>query len=211
MTQVSVYNLEKKEVGTIDVPEKMFGTKWSPDLVHQALIIQKANSRNIVAHAKDRSEVRGGGKKPWKQKGTGRSRHGSIRSPLWTGGGATFGPRKERIFERKINKKMNQTAIFSALSKKFADKKVIVIDSFSADKKTKAFAKAIKNIFVSKESTTFIFSGKNKDIQKVSRNIEKVSNLSPKSLNVYDIMFPKNIFIEKDAIAEIAGHYKLLK
>ena len=211
MTQVTVYNLDKKEVGKIEVPDKMFGTKWIPDLVHQALVTQKANSRNVVAHAKDRSEVRGGGKKPWKQKGTGRSRHGSIRSPLWVGGGVTFGPNKERIFSRKINKVMNQTAIFSALSRKFAEDGVVVVDSFASGKKTREFAGSIKNIFVPKETTTFIFSDKNKDNQKISRNISKVANLSPKSLNVYDIMWPKKIFIERDAVGEIANHYKLLK
>jgi large subunit ribosomal protein L4 len=211
MTQVSVYNLEKKEVGTIDVPEKMFGTKWVPDLVHQALVTQQANSRNTVAHAKDRSEVRGGGKKPWKQKGTGRSRHGSIRSPLWIGGGVTFGPRKERIFTRKINRKMNQTAIFSALSKKFLDNGVMVFDSFAPTKKTKEFANSIKNIFTPKEATTFIFSDKNKANHKVAKNIEKIYYISPKSLNVFDIMKPKKIYIEKDAVGEIASHYKLLK
>jgi large subunit ribosomal protein L4 len=211
MMQIPVYNLEKKEAGTIETPDKMFGSKWSPDLVHQVLITQQANSRNTVAHAKDRSEVRGGGKKPWKQKGTGRARHGSIRSPLWIGGGATFGPRKERIFKRKINKKMTQTAIFSILSKKFADKGVVIVDSFKPAKKTKEFSKMIKNIFDSKDTTTFIFSEKNKNNYKTVRNISRTAYLSPKSLNVYGLMWPKKIFIEKEAVGEIVNHYKLLK
>jgi large subunit ribosomal protein L4 len=211
MAKVPVYNLEKKEVGTVEVPEKMFGAKWSPDLVHQALLTQRANSRNITAHAKGRGEVRGGGRKPWRQKGTGRARHGSIRSPLWRGGGATFGPSKERVFKRKINKKMNQTAIFSVLSKKFADKEVTIIDSFAPAKKTKEFAKAIKNIFEPKVTTTFIFSEQNKANRKAAANIPKAAYLSPKSLNVYDILRPKRIVIEKGAVGEIAGHYKLLK
>jgi len=209
--KVPVYNLAKKEAGTVEVPDKMFGTKWSPDLVHQAVITQQSNSRNVIAHAKGRGEVRGGGRKPWKQKGTGRARHGSIRSPLWIGGGVTFGPTKERIFLRKINKKMNQTAIFSALSKKFVDKGVMVIDSFMPAKKTKEFAKAIKNVFEPKVTTTFIFSEKNKSNYKAAGNIPKIAYLSPKSLNVYGLMWPKKIIIEKDAIAEIANHYKLLK
>lgn len=211
MMQVPVYNLVKKEVGMVETPDKMFGSKWSPDLVHQALITQEANGRNVVAHAKDRSEVRGGGKKPWKQKGTGRARHGSIRSPLWKGGGVTFGPSKERIFERKINKKMNQAAIFSVLSKKFADKGVTVIDSFKPSKKTKEFAKEIKNIFEPKDTTLFIFSDKNKGNHKAAKNISRLAYLSPKSLNVYGLMWPKKIFIEKEAVGEIANHYKLLK
>jgi large subunit ribosomal protein L4 len=211
MMKVTVYNLDKKEVGTIDVPDKIFGTKWSPDLVHQALVVQGANSRNIVAHTKNRGEVRGGGKKPWKQKGTGRARHGSIRSPLWRGGGVTFGPRKERIFERKINKKMRFIAVLSVLSNKFASKNITVVDGFSSAAKTKEFSNSIKNILTPKTNTTFIFSDKNKGLNKAARNIPKVETISPKSLNVYDLLWPKNIVIEKEAIAEIAGHYKNLK
>ncbi len=208
MMQVSIYNLNKEKIGEFEVPERIFGKKWSPDLVHQALVTQQANNRNTVAHTKDRGEVRGGGKKPWKQKGTGRSRHGSIRSPLWSGGGVTFGPRKERIFERKINKKMNQSAIFSVLSKKMADNEIFVIDSFPMAKKTAEFSKLIKNIFEPKNTAAFIFSEKNKNNFKFLKNIPRTSYLSPKSLNVYDLLNPKNIFIEKDSIKEISDHYK---
>ncbi|HPW34300.1 MAG TPA: 50S ribosomal protein L4 [Candidatus Paceibacterota bacterium] len=212
MIKVPVYNLDKKEVNAIEVPSGLFGVKWNADLVHQALITQKANSRNVIAHAKGRGEVRGGGKKPWKQKGTGRSRHGSIRSPLWSGGGITFGPNKERIFERKINKKMNQKAIFSSLSDKFKKNRVMVVETFSKTiSKTKDFGKLVKNILTPKETTTFIFSDKNKNSYKGARNISKVFHLSPKSLNVYDITRPKKIIIEKDAIDEIIAHYKLVK
>lgn len=210
MIKVPVYNLEKKEVGAIEVPDSLFGERWHPDTVHQALVVQKANSRNVVAHAKDRGEVRGGGKKPWKQKGTGRARHGSIRSPLWIGGGVTFGPRKERIFARKINKKMNQVAIFSALSRKFKQNEIMVVDTIAAAmKKTREFASAIKHFLSSKETTTFIFSDKNRNLQKVARNIPKVRCLGPKSLNVYDVAWPKKIVLEKEAVEEIIKHYKL--
>lgn len=209
--KIPVYNLDNKEIGTIDVVDKIFGAKWSPDLVHQALVVQQANSRNTVAHTKNRGEVRGGGKKPWKQKGTGRARHGSIRSPLWKGGGVTFGPRKERIFERKINKKMRVAAILSVLSNKFTSKNVIIVDGFALSAKTKEFSNSIKNIMAPKTNTTFIFSEKNKGLNKVARNIPKVETISPKSLNVYDLLWPKNIIIDKEAVAEIAGHYKNLK
>ncbi len=208
MIQIPVYNLNKEKIGEIEVPKRIFGKKWSPDLVHQALITQQANGRNVVAHTKNRGEVRGGGKKPWKQKGTGRSRHGSIRSPLWIGGGVTFGPRKERVFERKINKKMNQSAIFSVLSKKMADNEIFVIDSFPKVNKTGEFSKLIKNIFEPKNTATFIFSEKNKDNSKFLKNIPRTFCLSPKSLNVYGLLNPKNIFIEKDSVKEISDHYK---
>lgn len=210
MMKVPVYNLENKEVGSIEVPEKIFGTKWNPDLVHQAFVVQRANSRNIVAHTKDRGEVSGGGKKPWRQKGTGRARHGSIRSPLWIGGGVTFGPRKERVFARKINKKMRFAAILSILSLKYASKEIIVIDEFLSTDKTKDFLKSLKNVLTPKTNTTLIFSQKNKGLNKVARNIPKVQTLSPKSLNVYDLLWPKNIIIEKNAVLEIIDHYKNL-
>ena len=116
--QIDLYNAGGSIIGKADLPEKMFGQKWNPDLVHQVLAAQESNARKPLAHAKGRGEVRGGGKKPWRQKGTGRARHGSIRSPLWKGGGVTHGPTKERNFEKKINKKMRRAALFSILSRK---------------------------------------------------------------------------------------------
>jgi large subunit ribosomal protein L4 len=211
MIKVPVYNLNKEEVDSIQVPSKVFGAKWNPDLVHQAFLVQMANSRNTVAHTKDRGEVSGGGKKPWRQKGTGRARHGSIRSPLWKGGGVTFGPRKEKIFARKINKKMKIAAVFAVLSKKFSLNNVLVVNEFLPVSKTKDFLQSVKNILEPKANTIFIFSEKNKQLEKFARNIPKVDTLSPKSLNVYDLLWPKNIIIEKDAIKEILDHYKNLK
>jgi len=113
-----VYNLNNEKVGTVELPENVFGAKWSPVLVKQVVDAQRANARDPWAHAKGRGEVRGGGRKPWRQKGTGRARHGSIRSPLWIGGGKAHGPRKERDYSQKVNKKMRRLALFSALSRK---------------------------------------------------------------------------------------------
>src|SRR5271156_592944 len=124
-----VYNLQNEKVGTMELPAEVFGTKWSPTLVKQVLEAQLANARSPWAHTKGRGEVRGGGKKPWAQKGTGRARHGSTRSPIWVGGGKAHGPRKERDYSQKVNKKMKRVALFSALSKKVKDGEFKVFES----------------------------------------------------------------------------------
>jgi len=142
--KAELYDNSAKVKGDIDLPDRVFAAKWNPDLVKQALDAQLANSREPLAHAKGRGEVRGGGKKPWRQKGTGRARHGSIRSPIWRGGGVAHGPTNEKIFAVKINKKMKQAAIFSALSKKLADGELKVVESLAiSEPKTKLAAKAI--------------------------------------------------------------------
>lgn len=126
-----VYNQRGEETGTVTLPEAVFGLPWNPDLVHQVATSMQSNLRQPIAHAKGRGEVRGGGKKPWRQKGTGRARHGSIRSPLWVGGGAAHGPKKEKVFQRKINKRMKTKALFSALGKKWRDGEVLFIEQIS--------------------------------------------------------------------------------
>lgn len=210
MTKVSVYNLEGKEAETIEVPSQLFETPWNPVLVHQVIVTQRANSRNIVAHAKGRGEVRGGGKKPWRQKGTGRARHGSIRSPLWVGGGATFGPNKERVFAKNINKKMRQKAVLCALSKKFQEKEIKIIADFQGEEaKTKQFSQTTKQIRPAKESATFVFSEEHRTMHRGVRNITKTATLSPRSLNAADIMRSKLLVIEKSAVKEIADHYHI--
>ena len=124
-----VYNLQGQRVGKLELPGNIFGVKWNPVLVHQALLAQLANRRNPWAHAKGRGEVRGGGRKPWRQKGTGRARHGSIRSPLWVGGGKAHGPIKSRDYSQKLNKKMRRLAILSVLSKKAKDGDIKFFDT----------------------------------------------------------------------------------
>ena len=177
----------------MEMPELMVATKWNPDLVHQALVTHLANKRDPWAHAKGRGEVRGGGKKPWKQKGTGRARHGSIRSPLWIGGGVTHGPSNERDF-----------------SKKFADNGVMVVDSFSTmGTKTKEWADALRKFVDLRSKTVVIFSTENRQLSQALGNIKNVDTLNPASINVYDLMKYKHVIIEQAAIAEIEQHYKI--
>ena len=145
--KASVYNVQGKEVGSVELPETVFGVKKNDSLVRQVVLGMQANARTSVAHTKDRGDVRGGGKKPWKQKGTGRARHGSIRSPLWRGGGTTFGPRKERDYTQKINRKMRAKALAVVLSAKFADGEVLFVDTLSfASPKTAMAKESIKGL-----------------------------------------------------------------
>jgi large subunit ribosomal protein L4 len=204
---VDIFNKQNNKVGTVDLPERIFNVKWNPDLVHQALVAQLANRRLPWAHAKGRAEVRGGGRKPWRQKGTGRARHGSIRSPLWKGGGVTFGPTKEKKFTKKINKKMKRLAIFSILSKKIKDNELKVINEFKTDiRKTKEWEKILKNTLDLRLKTLLIPAATN-NIYRAIANIKNVEAVNAKSLNVFDLLKAKNIILEKEAIDEIKTHY----
>jgi large subunit ribosomal protein L4 len=131
--EATLYNIKGEKAGKIELPEALFGLAWNADLVHQVVTSMQSNARGNVAHTKDRGEVRGGGKKPWQQKGTGRARHGSIRSPIWKGGGVAHGPRNEKDFSRKINRQMRQKALFVALSRKLRDGEIIFVDSLSLE------------------------------------------------------------------------------
>lgn len=211
--KTDIYDKKAKKVGSIDLPDRLFSRPWNADLVHQALRTQSANRRANIAHAKDRGEKRGGGIKPWRQKGTGRARHGSIRSPIWRGGGATHGPLKERNFGLKLNKKMRQGAMFSALSERTKDGEVKVVDSLIIDEpKTKQLAELLKN-FTNKAKFSFLIipTRENKLIYKASKNLQSVKSLDPQSLNVYDVLKYKNILIEKGAIEEIDKHYNVIE
>jgi len=207
--KADIFNQQNNKVDAIDLPERIFGVKWNPDLVHQALMAQLANRRQPSTHVKDRSEVSGGGKKPWKQKGTGRARHGSNRSPIWKGGGVTHGPTKEKNFTKKINKKMNRLAIFSVLSKKLKDDELKIIEQFDKDvEKTGKWKEILKSIGDLKSRTLLVSSSINGNIHRAVRNIEKVDAIGSFSLNVYDLLKAKNIILEKESIKEMEKHYK---
>ena len=207
MPKVSVYNLEGKKVEDIELSENVFGLKKNDALLHQAYVAILSNKRQVIAHTKDRGERHGSGKKPWKQKGTGNARVGSVRTPVWRGGGIVFGPTKDRNFKKDINKKMMRKAILLALSSR-AKSGIMVIDKIElAEKKTKKFAEVIKNLKV-KGSSLISFGEKEKDLRLYSRNIEKANNILTSNLNVFDILNHKNLILSKDSIKYLEEKYK---
>ena len=201
--------MEGKKVGTATLPPEIFDVKMNADLVHQAVVAQLANKRQPLAHAKDRSEARGGGRKPWRQKGTGRARHGSIRSPIWRGGGATFGPTKERVFKKKINKKMKQKALFAILTSKVKDKELILLDKLELkEAKTKLMAKILGAILKKKQKSVLVVtSKKDKNIIKANKNIPYTKTLRADSLNILDLLSFKYLLVPKEAIKVIEETY----
>ena len=209
-----LYNWKNEKVGEVDLPKGVFGVAWKESLVGQALSAQLANLRRPWAHAKDRSEVRGGGKKPWRQKGTGRARHGSIRSPLWRGGGKAHGPTNKRDYSQKINKKMRRTALFSLLSRKLKDGEIKFFETLEIESaKTKTLSALLKNIIKLKKNSKkydilFVPGAENKKIFRASANLQKTLVLNHENLNVYELLNHKNIFIDQKAIPLIEKHFK---
>lgn len=210
--KTAVYNLKNEMVGEIELP-KMFEEKWRPELVRQVAIAEAGNARAPWAHAKTRSEVRGGGKKPWRQKGTGRARHGSIRSPLWRGGGKAHGPLKDRDYSQKVNKKMKRAALASLLAKKLKEQELKVFSGFQLEApKTKVLSQALRPILGmdknhKKYNVLLIADAGNKALFRAGRNLPKTLVLDSKSLNLSEILRHKNVFIDEKGIADIAAHY----
>lgn len=201
--KVDVYDQQGKVVGTTLLPKEVFGVSINLDLVHQVVVSQMANRRQVVAHTKDRSEVRGGGKKPWRQKGTGRARHGSRRSPLWKGGGVTFGPTRARVFKKKINKKMKRKALLMALSAKAKNNLLLILDKLSlTEVKTKLMAKILKKLPI-KGSFLIVLPKLDKDIVRAARNLAKVKTIEAKNLNALDSLSSKYLIILKESIGMI--------
>lgn len=218
--KIDLYNQTGEVISQIDLPDEIFGLKVNNNLLHQAVVAQLGNSRQVLAHTKDRSEVRGGGKKPWRQKGTGRARHGSIRSPLWRGGGVTFGPTKERNFSKNINKKMKRKALFMALSGKAAGQQLMVVDQFSMEEpKTKLADQIIKNLSLKmkdykvskykRDSLVLILPNTDKEVERSVRNLDYVKVLSAKSLNILDILNNKYLLLARETIPIVKEHYKI--
>ena len=205
MANVSVYNMEGKEVGTIDLNDAIFGVEVNEHLVHMAVVQQLANNRQGTQKAKTRSEVSGGGRKPWRQKGTGHARQGSTRSPQWAGGGVVFAP-VPRDYSFKLNKKEKRAALKSALTSKVQDKKLIVVDELKFDEiKTKSFANVMKNPNVTKGLV--VLAENDANVVLSAKNIPTVQTTLTNTLNVYDVMKAGTVVLTKDAVAKMEEVY----
>ena len=205
MATVSVYNMEGKEVGTMDLNDAVFGVEVNEHLVHMAVVAQLANKRQGTQKAKTRSEVSGGGRKPWRQKGTGHARQGSTRAPQWTGGGVVFAP-VPRDYSFKLNKKEKRAALKSALTDKVQNNNLIVVDELKFDEiKTKNFVNVMNNLKV--EKGLVVLADKDENVFLSARNLEKVDTALVNTINTYDIMKAKTLVLTKDAVAKIEEVY----
>lgn len=205
MANVTVYNIEGKEVGTIELNDAVFGVEVNEHLVHMAVVSQLANNRQGTQKAKTRSEVSGGGKKPWRQKGTGHARQGSTRAPQWTGGGVVFAP-TPRDYSFKMNKKEKRAALKSALSAKVAENKFIVVDEIKFEEiKTKNMANVLKNLDVNKALVVLEEGNTNAEIS--ARNIADVKTAKSNTINVYDILKYNTVIATKAAVETIEEVY----
>ena len=205
MANVSVYNMEGKEVGTIELNDAVFGVTVNEHLVHMAVVQQLANNRQGTQKAKTRSEVSGGGRKPWRQKGTGHARQGSTRSPQWTGGGVVFAP-TPRDYSFKLNKKEKRAALKSVLSDKVANSNLIVVDELKFDEiKTKNFVNVMGNLKV--EKGLVVLAENDANVVMSARNVADVNTSLVNEINVYDIMKAKTVVLTKDAVAKIEEVY----
>ena len=205
MANVTVYNMEGNEVGTMELNDAVFGVEINEHLVHLAVVRQLANNRQGTQKAKTRSEVRGGGRKPWRQKGTGHARQGSIRAPQWTGGGIIFAP-TPRDYEVKINKKERRAALKSALTSKVQDNKLIVVDELKLDQiKTKEMQKVLTNLKA--EKALVITADNDQNVVLSARNIADVETATPSTINTYDVMKHNTVVVTKDVVASIEEVY----
>lgn len=201
--KVEVYNQAgEKTEGNVILPKEMFGLKINPNLVHQVVVAQMANRRQGTAHAKDRSEVRGGGRKPWRQKGTGRARHGSIRSPLWKGGGVTFGPTKEKIHQKRILKNARRKALLMVLSGKAQNNLLIVLDKLALENpKTKQIASLFAKLPLKGGSAVLALPFMDKSLILAIRNIPGKVTIQAKDLNCLDLLSYKYLIMPKESIS----------
>lgn len=203
--ETTLYNQKAEKIGNLKLDTSIFGQKWNADMVHQVVFSMLSNAREVIAHAKDRSEVSGGGKKPWRQKGTGRARHGSSRSPIWVGGGVTHGPRKEANFSKKINKKMKSKTLAVLLSRKFKEGEIVFVDKFDFDGKTKtaietmdkfSTIKGLEKINYAKGSRALvIIPAKDAKLEKAFANIKSAQVSEARNVNPVDLVTYKYIVL----------------
>ncbi len=207
MPKVAIYNIEGQQVGERELKDEIFGVPVNGPLLHQAVQVYLANQRQRIQSVKTRADKRGGGRKPWRQKGTGRARHGSIRSPQWTGGGVVFAP-KPRDYTQKFPAKMRKRALLSALSSKARNDEIIVLDDLTMEKPKTAFIYGVlKNLKVGKK-TLMVFKDRDGVVLKSIRNIPNVKGASAGSLNVYDILKYDTFLITEEALQEVEEVYK---
>ena len=205
MASVKVYDIEGKEVETLELNDAVFGVEINEHIMHKAVVGQLANNRQGTQSAKTRSEVSGGGKKPWRQKGTGHARQGSTRAPQWTGGGTVFAP-KPRDYSFKMNRKEKRAALFSALSSKVADNKIVVVDEFKLDEiKTKKFVEVMNNLKVNK--ALVVVEEDNKNVVLSGRNIPTVKVEANNEINTYDVVKYDTLVVTKAAVEKIQEVY----
>lgn len=203
MPKVSVYNMKGETVGEIDLKDEVFGAPVREALMHQAVVRHLANARQGTVSTKTRAEVSGGGRKPWRQKGTGRARHGSIRSPIWVGGGTVFGP-KPRDYRQKLPKKARRAALRSALSSKVASGDFVVLDALHLDApKTKEMAEVLTNLKAAGEKALFVTGEADKNVILSTRNLPGVGTARAADLCTYDVLAYRKVFATKDAVAKI--------
>ena len=206
MANVSVYNMEGKEVGKIDLSDAIFGVEVNEHLVHMAVLQQLADKRQGTQKAKTRSEVSGGGRKPWRQKGTGHARQGSIRAPQWKGGGVVFAP-VPRDYSFKMNKKEKRAALKSALTDKAQAGNLIVVDELKFDEiKTKKFAEVMNNLKATRKALV-VLADNDKNVVLSARNLAEANTTLTNTLNVYDIVNARTLVLTKDAVAKIEEVY----
>ncbi len=207
MSTIAVYNSMGEKTGSADLNETVFGVSPKKEVIHQVYVALESNVRQPWAHTKDKSEIRGGGKKPWKQKGTGRARHGSIRSPLWKGGGVTFGPLKTRNYKKKINKKMNKLATRMCLSAKLSEEKLLLLDEYGAEGKTKQLSE-MRAKMPGNGKTTLLVGTKNDTIGLEARNIPRLDVQRAEDVNVVDLLHHQYVILTKNSIEVLEKRLK---
>ena len=200
MLKVQVYNAAGEATGSIELPGAVFAVKPKPAVIHQVYVAQMANSREPWGHTKQRGEVRGGGKKPWKQKGTGRARHGSIRSPIWRGGGVVFGPRNTRQYAQKVNQKMKQLAVRMCLSDKVTNNVLVVVESFPTDGKTKVIAALRRALPGVGKSVLMLPAVATPEILRATRNLPRVAVERASDVSVADLLHHQYLLTTRDGI-----------
>jgi large subunit ribosomal protein L4 len=210
---VNTYNQKGEKIGQTKLPKEIFEKDFKPDLIHQVVVSMQSNKRQGTAHTKNKGEVRGGGRKPWRQKGTGRARHGSSRSPIWKGGGVTFGPRNERNYKKVIPKNMRRAALFSVLSAKAKDDEILIIDKIEIkEPKTKIVYNLLSNLLekIKKEaikSSLVVVSKKDENLLKAIKNIPGIELIEARNLNILDILSFKYLILSEESIKTIKNTF----